>query len=373
MNGLHKFFTVPTALALLAVAVACSSEKRNATAAPEVVRDVPVFVAQRASIPDYVEEVGSVRAAQTAQVASQIMGTLVRVLVREGDRVRAGQVLAIVEETQPRAGMERAQAALRAAQQDVAAAEAEHALAESTLKRYQSLYEKKSVSPQEFEEVKTRLTASRARRDAAHAGKSQAEAALAQARSGYEYTRVRAPFNGTVTAKLADAGTLATPGMPIFVIEDTSRFRLETNVDERAIGTVHLGREVPVVIEALGPEPVNGKVVQIVPAADPSSRSFLVKVELPAMSQLRSGLFGRVRFEHGTRESLQVPRTALIRRGQLDGLYVLGEDQIANLRYVTLGRTDAGIVEVLSGLEHGERIVAEPRSRELSGKRIEVR
>ena len=110
--------------------------------------------------------------------------------------------------------------------------------------------------------------------------------------------------------------------------------------------------------------------MQIVPAADPASRTFTVKIELPADPQIRSGLFGRARFPRGERESILVPQTALLHRGQLEAIYVVGKDEIAGLRYVTLGKPSGSEVEVLSGLDNGERIVAQPADRELAGKKV---
>ncbi|MFZ0795731.1 MAG: hypothetical protein WAM65_18340, partial [Candidatus Korobacteraceae bacterium] len=108
-------------------------------------------------------------------------------------------------------------------------------------------------------------------------------------------------------------------------------------------------------------------------AADPASRTFTVKLDLPPNPQIRSGLFGRARFPHGQREAILIPQTALLHRGQLDATYIVGKDAIANLRYVTLGKPDGADVEVLSGLDSGERIVAQPGDGELSGKRIGAR
>lgn len=351
----------------------CSHEKQTASAAPETVRDVETLLVERASMTSYYEAMGTVRPVQSAQVAAQVMGNLIRMNVLEGDRVGRGQVLAVIDDAQTRAGLERASAGQSAAEQDIAAADAEFSLAESTLKRYQTLFEKKSVSPHEFDQVKSRYEAAKARRDMARAGRAGAEAAVVQARTGHAYTQLRAPFAGVVTAKLAETGNLASPGTPVFVVEDTSKFRLEATVDERGIAAVRLGESVPVTVDALSDTPLTGKVVQILPAADPASRTFLVKIELPKHASIRSGVFGRARFPLGTREGLVVPHAALVRRGSMQGVYVLGADQIASLRYVTLGRPDESSVEVLSGLENGERIVARPGERELNGKKIEVR
>lgn len=351
----------------------CSNERRTEAAAPETVSNVQVVVAQKTIAPDWLEAVGTVRAAQTSQLASQIMGNIVAIQVHEGERVDSGQVLVMLDDAQARAAVEQATAAELAAQKDVSAAESELALAQTTLKRYQQLYEKKSVSPQEFDEIKAHEQSSEARRDMARAALAQASAAVAQARTSLGYTRIRAPFAGVVTERKADPGTLASPGMSILTLEDTRNYRLEVTVDESDLQLVRIGQSAPANIDALGTAEITGKVVQIVPAADPGSRSFLVKIELPKDLHLRSGLFGRAHFPRGERPALLIPRTAVVERGQLQGIYVLDSEQIAGLHYVTLGRTSGQQVEILSGLEGGEKIIAAPGDRELGGKRIVAR
>jgi RND family efflux transporter MFP subunit len=363
------------ALALVASSLltlaACSREPRTVSAAPEVVHGVQVLTVQKAAIPDWVEAVGTLQAAQSSQLASQMMGNIVEMRVKEGDRVRRGQVLAVLEDAQPQASVQRATAAEAAAQQEVAAADSDYGLAAATFGRYQDLYNKKSVSPQEFDEIKARERAASARRQLARARLAQAQAELAQAQTTLGYTRVRAPFDGVVTEKRADPGTLASPGMALLVVEDQRRFRLEANVDEGDIHLVKLGQAAPVTLDSLPGAQVAGRVAQIVPAADPASRSFVVKVELPANARLRSGLFGRARIARGQRQAILLPRSAVLDRGQLQGIYVVGEDKVATLRYITLGKADGEQVEVLSGLQGGERVAAAPGNRELGGKRVE--
>jgi RND family efflux transporter MFP subunit len=370
-HAIKVFYVLITALS--AVLAGCTNERHAASAPPETVSNVSVIVAQKTTVPDWLEAVGTVRAAQTSQVASQMMGNIVEIRAHEGDRVQGGQVLAIIDDAQPRSTVDQATAALTAAEKELSAADSDLALAGATLKRYQQLYEKKSVSPQEFDEIKARYQSAEARRDMARAGQAQANAGLTQARTSLGYTRIRAPFAGVVTEKKVDAGMLASPGMPIFTIEDTRSHRLEVTVDESDIRLVHVGQAAPVTIDALENTQLFGKVVQIVPAADPVSRSFLVKVELPADARLRSGFFGRARFPRGERPALLIPRTSLVERGQLQGIYVLDANQIAGLRYVTLGKSAGEKIEVLSGLQDGEKLLAAPGDRELGGKRIALR
>ena len=279
----HSIFSrlVPLAVVLAGGLSGCSSERQSVAAAPEIVHNVSVLPVQRADVPDLLEAVGTVRAAQTSQLASQMAGNIVEIRVHEGDRVRRGQVLAVIDDAQPRAALDRATAAENAAGQELAASDSDLALAQSTLKRYQNLYDKKSVSPQEFDEVKARYQAAVAHRDMTQAGQAQAKAALAQAHTSFSYTRIVAPFDGVITEKKADPGTLASPGLPIFAIEGLGHYRLEATVNENDLRFVRMGQQVPVVVDALQNPELKGKVMQIVPAADPGSRSFLVKIELP--------------------------------------------------------------------------------------------
>ena len=350
----------------------CSTEQQVKPPSTETVRNIPVLAVQQAKIPDLLEAVGTVRAAQTSDLASQMMGNIVEIRAHAGDRVHRGQVLAVIDDSQPRAAVDRATAADLAAQQQLVGADSDLALAESTLKRYQILFEKKSVSPQEFDEVKARQRSARARRDMAKAGQAQALAALSQARTLLDNTQIRAPFEGVVTEKKADSGSLASPGMPIFTVEDVRRYRLEATVNESDLRYVRTGQQTSFAIDALDNSGLKGTVVQIVPAADPTSRTFLVKIELPADMRLRSGLYGRAQFSRGERQALLIPHSAVVERGQLQGVFVLDQHKVASLRYVTLGKSRGSKIEVLAGLKSGERFVAKPGELDLNGKRVEA-
>ena len=359
--------------ALILMSAGCSKERQSVSEAPETVSNVSLVSAQSANIADIVEAVGTLRAAETSQLAAQMMGNIVEIRVREGDHVQRGQVLAVIDDAQPRAALDHATAAEMAAQQEISSSESDLSLAEATFKRYQTLFDRKSVSAQEFDEIKARYQAAQTRREIARAGQSQAKAALQQARTALSYAHIVAPFDGLVTEKKADVGTLASPGMPIFTVEDLRRYRLEATVNETDLRFVRQGQQVPVSIDAIGDRELKGKVVEIVPAADPGSRTFLVKIELPSDPALRSGFFGRAQVTRGERTALLVPRAAIVERGQLQGIYVLDQNRVVGLRYITLGKPSAQHVEVLAGLQLGEMLVGDPGGRELSGKRIESR
>lgn len=359
-------------LSVVLVAAGCSSPKKDTMAAPETVRGVAVYTTTMARVPDVIAAVGTVHAAETAQISAQMMGNVITINVREGDAVAQGQVLASIDPAQAQAGLERAQAALSTAQHEVAAAQTERSLTESTLKRFETLYQRKSVSPQEYDEIKARYQGAVARAEAAQSGEAQAKAAVAQAQTAFSYTRLRSPFTGVVTERKVDPGVLAAPGMPLLTVEAAGRYRLEATIDEGSLRFVHVGESVPVTFDAYPDQQLSGKVTQLVPAADPNTRTFLVKIELPANGLLRSGLFGRASFSRGERESLVVPRTAVVDRGALKGVYVVGPDQVASLRYISVGDIGGDRLEVLSGLNAKEAIVLSPGDREIGGKKVEV-
>lgn len=361
---------------------ACNVSHEVAADAPETVRNVQLLKVRQESMPDLFEAVGTVRSARSASLSAQAMGSIVSVNAHEGDTVKTGQVLVTIEDTQARAALVQSESARLGADHDLAASRSELELTQSTFNRLQTLYEKKSLSRQEYDEIRTRLESATARRDRAAAAQAQSAAAVEQSRVMLGHTRLRAPFDGVITERRVDPGTLAMPGMTLLTLETGNLYRLEAFVDERDLKFVRLGRSVAVTIDAHGGAPLTGKISQIVPASDSASRSFMVKIDLPSSPLLRSGFFGRASFDRGAldreasdraRQAVFIPRTSVIEFGQLQSVYIVGENNIAGLRYVTLGRTVKDNVEVLSGLSEGEMLVANPAGRDLSGRRIEIR
>jgi RND family efflux transporter MFP subunit len=294
------------------------------------------------------------------------------VLVREGDSVRAGQTLAVLDDATLRASAHQAEAGLMAAQSQQAAAQTDANLAASTLERYKQLQSQRSVSPQELDEVGRRAEASVERVEALRAQTEAAKAQDSGARAMLSYTRLRAPFAGVITARLADPGTLASPGVPLLQVDSTGPLQLQTTVDESAIGSVRKGMKVPVSLDGASTANLTGTVSEIVPAADPASHSFTVKIDLVSSGKLHAGMYGTTAFTAGTHQAILVPRSAVVMRGSLTCAYVLDNNGIAQLRYLTLGATQENHVEVLSGISAGEKLVDDPADRDLAGKHIEA-
>jgi membrane fusion protein, multidrug efflux system len=345
----------------------CGSEAPHVTTQTVA---APVEVVKTATLPETRITTGTVRSTTVSPLAARVMGNVTRVLVSEGQHVRAGEVLVEIDDREGRARTAQAAAgksevdeAISGGNAAVSAAEANAALADATYKRFAALRARASVSPQEFEEVAARkagadaqLDQARRGRDALLARRAQARAGLSEAETFLSYSRVRSPISGIVTARMIDPGAQAAPGMPLLTVEDDSRYRVETTVDEELAGSVHDGDAVT--IEG-GAKPITAHVTNIVPAVDPGTRSALVKIDLPRDSGLRSGAFVRVAFTVGSRNGITVPAAAITRRGQLASVFVVGKDGVARMRLVTLGEPQGQRVEVLSGIDPGETIVGQ--------------
>lgn len=368
---------------------------------PSVVTGVATAVVAGEKVGATFEAPGVVRAKTSTVISAKVVGTIMAMRVSEGDRVRAGQVLVEIENRDARAQLDKAQAGLREAQSSTEelernlkaavaaqnAAEAQRRLAEATLKRYGALRERKSVSDQEYDEVAARAQVAiaeveradrmqqvlKARRQMVAARIDQARADVGAAEAYVGYARITAPIDGLIVARPADVGALAAPGVPLLTIEGTGKagaLRLEAAVEESRLGALAIGAPATVRIDSLGGLELAGRVVEIVPTADPMSRSFTVRLDLPANPALRSGQFGRAAFTAGEREALAIPPQSLVTRGQLTGVYVVDAKGIVHLRLVTIGRQIGERVEVLSGLDAGEKIVTESKRIEREGVQV---
>lgn len=367
-----KFFlfgsTVMAASMLLA---GCHSDERVQSAVVETAQ-ARVVESRQQEAPQIVRTTGTLHARETAVLSAQVVGRVQQVLVREGDNVAAGQSLVVLDDSTLRASADQAEAAVRAAASQQAAAQTNADLAASTLARYKQLQAQRSVSPQEMDEVTRRAEAATAQVAAIGAQGAAAKAQASGAAAMLAYTRIRAPFAGVITSRTADPGALAAPGVPLLQIDSAGALQFQTTIDESAITAIHNGMKLPVKLDAVSSS-IEGTVAQIVPAADPASHTFMVKLDIPASKQLRAGMYGSAEIETGRRRAIVVPSSAIVMRGSLPCAYVLDSNGIAQLRYVTLGHDQqAGLVEVLSGISAAEKLVDDPADRDLAGKRIEI-
>jgi RND family efflux transporter MFP subunit len=379
------------AVVILSIAAglsACGEKGRQGAAVSRpVVREVEVVVVRPVPRETTAEAPGTVRAKTTAAVAPQVTGRLTGVAVSEGSVVAAGALLATIDDTTARAQLSsaegavaEAEAAREEADRAISQAEAAKALAEKTFERFRKLLEGKVVTQQEFDEVEMRRVVAVKDLERAQQKRAQVSAKIAQAtgqadaaKAMLAWTRVTAPFAGVIVEKRADAGSMAVPGVPLFVLEDPRLHRIEASVSETYLPILKKGTPVQGILDADPGNPFSAVVTEIVPAIDPASRTFTVKADLPA-GRARSGQSGKVRFAAGKGTVLAVPKRAVTRAGGSDGVFTVGAaDNVARLSPVTLGVEFGDRVEVLSGIEDGERVAVSPVDKLSDGARVEVR
>ena len=397
-------YALSFALVVLAFAgtISCAGKQQPAVTTAPMVQGVKIETVAQQPLDQSYEAVGTVRAKTSSIVSSKVMGSIVAMRIREGDTVRAGQVLVEIDSREARIQTQKSGAGLvemngaldevdrsiKAAESSQTAAEANRRLAASTLIRYRKLRERQSISPQEFDEVQARqevadaeaeraerlLQSLVARRRMALARIDQAKADVSGSQVYSSFTRIVAPISGVVVSRQADVGYMATPGTPLLTIESGRDYRLEAGVQESQINQIHLRDQVRVQIDALGQQELAGTVVEIVPAADPASRTYLVKIgiALPGGNQqiIRSGLYGKARFITGQTQAITIPRQALVERGQLISVFVVDQSGTARMRLVKTGKTYSDRVEVLSGLQEGEQIVVDGLAAVNDGSRV---
>jgi RND family efflux transporter MFP subunit len=327
--------------------------------APDMTVQAAVAVAAPETVPSMFEVTGSAEPWRRVAPGTKLMGRIAEVPVREGDRVRKGQLLARLDARDLQAAVDQARAAL-------AMAEASHENARVHHERLADLHSRGSVTDKNLEDgtAGARVGA---------AGVEQARANLSAAEVMLDYAAVRSPIAGWITSRSVEAGNMAAPGAPMFVVEDLSRIKVTMQVPEGDVVGITPGDPVEVRIDVLDLD-LEAVVDRVVPTGDPASRTYQVQVVVDNSSgTIKSGMFVRTRFRGENREALLVPGSAVVSRGQLTGVFAVAENGLARLRWVRAGRIDSagGQVEILSGLSVGERYLTDPPAGLVDGARVQ--
>jgi RND family efflux transporter MFP subunit len=275
------------------------------------------------------EVVGTVRAKLHSIIEAKVSGRIEKMLVVPGQNVRTGGLLVQLDAREVQAQLDRALAVRQQAEND--------------LKRATDLIQQKILSQSEYDNAQSKFRV-------ADAAATEAEALLG-------YTKVTAPFDGVITRKYADVGDLASPGKPLLEMEDARDLRLEADVPEAVISHLTLGDKLGVRVSGMTND-LAGVIGEIAPSADPNSRTFLVKLDLPPTPGLRAGQFGRAAMPVGETSALRAPASAVVQRGQMELVFVVLNDH-AQLRIVKTGKHIGDEVELVSGVDAGERVVVD--------------
>lgn len=308
---------------------------------------------------------GQVEAGQSATISTRIMGYITMLRVKAGDRVTQGQLLVsisnediLAKRAQADAAISEAQAALNSAQKD--------------FDRFGNLYKQESASAKEFDNVSLQLASAKSHLEAARQMRNEITASL-------RYTTLRAPFSGIVTQKLADAGSLASPGMPILTIEKGGSYQVSASVPENVISRLRPGASVKVSISAIN-KVLTGKIREISQSSQFTGGQYIIKIGIPGDDKqgLFAGMYadvsvpltGDVAGPSGN--TVSVPVSAVNSKGQLKGLFTAGSNGKALLRWVRLGKVSGDQVEVLSGLAAGEQFIISSESPLYNGALIKI-
>ncbi len=289
------------------------------------------------------EVVGTVRAKLHSIIEAKISGRIEQMLVVPGQNVKMGELLMQLDAREVPAQLDRA---LAVRQQ-----------AESDLKRATDLIQQKILSQSEYDNAQSKFRV--------------ADAAAKEAEAMLGYTKVIAPFDGVITRKYADVGDLAAPGKSLLEMEDARDLRLEADVPEAVISHLTLGDKLGVRVSGVTNE-LEGVVSEIAPSADPNSRTFLVKLDLPATPGLRAGQFGRAAMPVGETSALRVQASAVVQRGQMELVFVVVNGH-AQLRIVKTGKRIGDEVELVSGVDAGEKVVVDGAANLVDGQPVEAK
>lgn len=355
---------------ILPVLFSCSKHEGTVETSAVTVKGVAVETVKSAPMADLLEVTGTVRSRTAAVVSPRIPGMISVMKVKEGDRVKKGALLAILDAKENLANADAAGSASEEAKRAVDEAVARKNLAVTQFERYKNLFKSDVVSRQEFEVKETE-------KELAVQGVARAQARLKQAQEQAksagavaDYTRMTAPISGIITSRTADLGATVFPGQPVFTMEDESGYQLELALPESAAAKVRTGTPVTITLDAVA-STISTKVAEIVPAADPASRTFTAKVPL-AVNGVKSGMFGKGSIPVGAVvEKISVPRRSIVERGAISYLWVIDSANVARLRIVKTGRSSGELTEVTSGITAGERIAVAGLDKLLDGAKVE--
>jgi HlyD family secretion protein len=323
------------------------------------------------NITEWYEAVGTVRPKIETRIEARISAQVVDVLVRSGDRIEKDQVLLVLDNRQMVSRLSQSQQALKTAishkeqaQQSLNVAEAAFNEAEADYKRIRNYYESQAATKQELERAQSRfLQAGAGLKQAkeaiggANAGIRQAEEMVREAEISLSYTIIKTPADGEVLERLVEPGDMALPGKPLILLQTSGALQLEVFVREGLIRNVEPGSSLAAVITTLD-QTMAAQVEEIVPYADPRTRTFLVKAILPEVDRIYPGMYGKLLIPSGKTEVVLIPPGAIRRIGQLEMVRVKKGD-IRESRYIKTGKIHEELVEVLSGLSGNEILIIE--------------
>lgn len=365
---MKRIFLTALLAAPLLFAGGCSEKSRPAgEPGRKTITGVETAAAGLRTTPEEISAPGTVKASRIGAVSSKAMGTVTSIAVKEGQRVKKDQVLLTIDDSDIAQKAAAAEAGLKEASYGLESARKTAELTEATYRRYSKLFEANAISKQEFDGITLQ-------RDTAAFNLAAMEEAVRRAKAGAEearvyrgYTKVAAPFDGVVSEKKIEVGSMAAPGVPLIIIEDDSAFVLEASLDGRHAEYIRTGTKISASIDG---REYPATVTEVLPSIDPATRTFLVKASIKGEG-LRTGLYAKVAVPGAPRQALVVPASSIVSRGQLTGVYTVDGKGVVSYTLVRTGAQRGDEVEVLSGLREGDRIISKGAASAYDGGLLE--
>ena len=337
-----------------------SSEEKKVNNTPAIAVTVSSVAAENNT--PFLTASGKIEAANSATLSTRMMGFVDKVHVNVGDKVTRGQLLVSInnsdlsaQQAQTTAGITEAQAAFNNAEKDY--------------QRFQNLFADKSASQKELDDQRARYEMAKARLEGARQMKNEVQ-------SQFAYVNLRAPFAGVITSKSIDAGDMANPGEPLISIEGPGNFEVTASVPESEISKIKSGSQVQVLVKS-SDKMLPATVTEVSTSAKNTGGQYLVKVVLDKTdASILSGMYATVQFPVEKKTNVTtvlVPEQAVVKRGQLTGIYTVSESNTAILRWLRLGRTYGENVEVLSGLAADENYIISSEEKLYNGAKLIIK
>lgn len=352
--GLLSLFLMATVL------TSCGAEE--STSDQQKTIQVKVLTASESTFSATQQFPGRVASDNEAQLSTIVMGSVTSVLVDVGEKVNKGDILVRIKDDQILAQKSQLEA-------NMVQAEANLENTEKNYNRIKNLYAEESATSKEMDDISTMY-------EIAKANKEALEARLNEVNEMLNYTTIRAPFDGIVARKFVSEGDMAAPGHPLVAVADPSSIKITANVPEQWIGKVEEGAKVSINVESAGLENIPATLSAVSLAGDPMSRQFAIEAKLDETAgtgDLKTGMFAQISINADAGNALFIPKTAIVERGQLTGVYMLNDDNIAMLRWVRTGNSSGENVLILSGLKAGEQFVADTEKSIRQGQRLRIK
>tara|TARA_R110001592_G_scaffold99005_5_gene282237 strand:- start:10254 stop:11318 length:1065 start_codon:yes stop_codon:yes gene_type:complete len=345
----NKLYLIIPAIALLAWS--CGDEEKETPKQQSV--EVITEIVKYSEMVGENRFSGAVKADDKLMLSTKIFGQVAAVLVQEGEKISKGQLLIKIKSNDLTAKQNTANSGVQAAKTNM----------ENTIKNYdriKALLEKGSATQKELEDMT-------AAKEAAITQYKEAQHQLAEVNDYLSYANMTSPINGFVSKKMVNVGDMANPGQPILALESMEELKIEADIPAFEIGQFEVNDSIKITVKDADLTEMNGVVERIIPSSSFSGQYKVVVALNQQHKSLKPGMFARISLLKNKENKLLIPKSSIVTKGQLTGIYAVNQQGEAMLRWIRLGKEYGDNVEVLSGLTTNEKIIVSSQSKITDG------